>query len=357
MFDAFEGARNRGTNLAFMGANDAYWQVRYEASRRVIVSYKSAAADPVTDPMLQTILFRALNPPRMACQLIGIQHQGGEVNWPPSDYAVVSSSLSNAWFDGTGFTATSTLPGLVSTETDTIPLWDHGASCGHSLTVFFHHEAGGDMLGNADATAYTAPSGAIVFAAGSLQLSWGLADGSFMTQTGGGLVDPRLQQFVTNMLDDLSSPHIAGLSVSLDSRPANGDTVTVDATITNSGPDGVDEALLNVNVPPGISFVRIRSTAVRCLRVPLQCTVSQFAPGDTTQAVLTFRTHGRFNGTLSAHAYSQVGSNPDPGRARASVELVANLRHRRRQPTARSHRSHPGDRDGSQRPSRPTPSR
>ena len=30
MRDAFETARDSGVNLAFMGANDAYWQVRYE---------------------------------------------------------------------------------------------------------------------------------------------------------------------------------------------------------------------------------------------------------------------------------------------------------------------------------------
>ena len=30
-------------------------------------------------------------------------------------------------------------------------------SCGHDLTVCFHREMGGDTLGNADATAYTAP--------------------------------------------------------------------------------------------------------------------------------------------------------------------------------------------------------
>ena len=52
--------------------------MRYENGGRVIVGYKRTP-DPVTDPSLQTILFRALDPPRPECELIGIQHQGGSM--------------------------------------------------------------------------------------------------------------------------------------------------------------------------------------------------------------------------------------------------------------------------------------
>ena len=92
------------------------------------------------------------------CKLVGIQHEGGHLNWPPGDYDVHPSALAHPWFAGTGFPANSVLDGLVSAETDTIPPWDNGASCGHTLTSFFHHDGGGDELGNADATAYTRPA-------------------------------------------------------------------------------------------------------------------------------------------------------------------------------------------------------
>ena len=58
MRDAYEAARDAGVNLAFMGANDAYWQIRYENDHRTIVAYKSKA-DPVADRSQTTVQFRA----------------------------------------------------------------------------------------------------------------------------------------------------------------------------------------------------------------------------------------------------------------------------------------------------------
>jgi CPA1 family monovalent cation:H+ antiporter len=45
--DAFDAARDSGTNLAFIGANIGFWQVRYEDDGRTIVAYKVAAAAAV----------------------------------------------------------------------------------------------------------------------------------------------------------------------------------------------------------------------------------------------------------------------------------------------------------------------
>jgi hypothetical protein len=205
--DAFDTARDQGTNLAFMGSNTAYWQVRYANGGRSIVGYKSNA-DPIADPALKTILFRALTPPRYECELIGVQHQGGLLNWNAADYAVNASALGDPWFAGTGFTAGAVLSQLVSKERDTIPSSQSAASsCGHALTVFFSYDAGGDTLGNATAARYVAPSGARVFATGSLIFSWALD--SFRpprNPESPAQVDPRVQQFVRNMLADMSRP-------------------------------------------------------------------------------------------------------------------------------------------------------
>ena len=46
MRDAFEAARDGGTNLAFMGADIADWQIRYEDAERTIVEYRSADPRP-----------------------------------------------------------------------------------------------------------------------------------------------------------------------------------------------------------------------------------------------------------------------------------------------------------------------
>jgi hypothetical protein len=50
MRDAAEEARDTGVNLAFLGANDAYWQVRLSEDRRTMLSWKDRALsrDPVS---------------------------------------------------------------------------------------------------------------------------------------------------------------------------------------------------------------------------------------------------------------------------------------------------------------------
>ena len=205
MFDAFAQARDAGTNLAFMGANDSYWQIRYDDGGRTIVSYKSFD-DPVADPQMKTVRFRELVPPVYECGLIGIQSQGVGLGWRPGDYTVDPAALSDPWFTGTGFAAGAIVRGVVSVESDTIPgNQTADSSCSHKLTVFFHRELGSDKDGNADAVRYTNPSGARVFASGSHQWSWGL-DSYRFNQGFGVPADPRLQRFMENGLDDLGRP-------------------------------------------------------------------------------------------------------------------------------------------------------
>jgi hypothetical protein len=204
--DAFEAARDSGGNLAFLGANTGYWQVRYEDGGRTIVAYKSRY-DPEPDPALKTTMFRDLVPPRYECELLGIQSQGVALNWPPSDYVVTPDAAADPWMRGTGFRSGDVLRGIVSVESDTIPGNQTAAdSCGHKLTVFFHHETGSDKSGNADAVRYTAPSGARVFASGSHTFAWGLDDYAGNPDQTHGLVDPRLQRFMRNAFDDLTRP-------------------------------------------------------------------------------------------------------------------------------------------------------
>lgn len=203
MRDAFETARARGVNLAFMGANDAYWQVRYEDGRRTIVAYKSMY-DPNPVVAEKTAMFREIG--RLECGLIGIQHQAASpLYWKPGDYTLAPGVLVDPWLRDTGFLAGAVVRGVVSVESDTIPGNQSAASsCGHALTVFFHRENGGDKDGNADATRYVAPSGAMVFASGSHQFSWGLDDFAGVPGETRGFVDPRLQRFMRNALDAMT---------------------------------------------------------------------------------------------------------------------------------------------------------
>jgi hypothetical protein len=194
--DAFELARGSGTNLAFMGANTGYWQIRYADNQRTIVEYRNANADPEPDPALKTVRFRDLQPPRPECQLLGIQSGGIGIR----DYAVNPAAISDPWFKGTGFTATSSFPGLVGYEWDAIT-----PGCQTPpLTDFFHYE--GHQYANADAVRYTAPSGARVFAAGSFRFSWGLDPSTNPADPGPTYRNPGLQRFMQNALNDLTRP-------------------------------------------------------------------------------------------------------------------------------------------------------
>lgn len=202
--DAFDRAKASGTDLAFFGANAAYWQIRYEEDYRTIVAYKSASWDPETDPQLETDLFRALVPPRYECALMGIQHQGGTLDWPVTgDYTVVAAG--DPWLAAGGLAPGEVVKSIVSREVDTIPgSLTPDDSCGNKLTVLFHRELGGDTLGDADGVRFTATSGARVFASGSHQFVWGLEDVPELREwLPEGVVDPRLQRFAEAMLADM----------------------------------------------------------------------------------------------------------------------------------------------------------
>ncbi|HEU5264720.1 MAG TPA: N,N-dimethylformamidase beta subunit family domain-containing protein [Gaiellaceae bacterium] len=205
MRDGFERARDAGVDLAFFGANAAYWQIRYEEDFRTIVGYKSPSWDPETDPALETDLFRALVPPRHECALMGIQHAGGTLAWPTEDdYRVTDAAASDPWLRGAGFSAGDVVEGVVSREVDTIPGNQSAVdSCGNSLTVLFHRELGTAEEGDADAVRFTTASGAKVFASGSHQFVWGLEDVPEVGRMRHGLVDIRLRTFVRLMLEDM----------------------------------------------------------------------------------------------------------------------------------------------------------
>jgi hypothetical protein len=122
MRSVFDQARDAGTNLAFTGANDAYWQVRYEDGGRTIVGYKeSAALDPIGDPALLTTRFRDLPEPRPECRLLGVRYQVGSwgIAGPNSqDLSVNPRALTDTWFANTGFDSTSVLRGIMGGEWD-----------------------------------------------------------------------------------------------------------------------------------------------------------------------------------------------------------------------------------------------
>ena len=125
MLDAVVAARDAGVNLAFFGADAAAWQVRFEPSssgvpNRVLVCYRDATLDPITDPSLKTVEWRdpPLNRPEQT--LIGVQFTN-QVLWDPQHDAYVPHVVTNSgnWvYAGTGFQDGDSVPWIVGYEAD-----------------------------------------------------------------------------------------------------------------------------------------------------------------------------------------------------------------------------------------------
>ena len=161
LYDALEAARNAGTNLAFLGANQVYWHVLLTRDARGVPQtvhlHRVLAEDPArtTSPADATVRWRDTPLRRPEALLIGAQYRG---------LGVVSPLLPldpPAW---TGWVNGQSLPAAASGEVDAIiPMGPPGVQAVAQGTTRRSH-------GWVDATAtyYTAPSGAGVLDTASI---------------------------------------------------------------------------------------------------------------------------------------------------------------------------------------------
>jgi hypothetical protein len=198
-----EEARDHGLHLGFFSANTCYWQVRLEPSRhtgerdRTLVAYKERAPwhDPVlldpdpTNDYLATTKWRSapVNQPEAA--LVGGMYLEGT---PEIDGDLVIENSSNWIVQGTGLERGARLPGLLGYEVDGI----HETSP-TGTTIVTRSPVG---TGFAASTVYTAPSGAVVFNAGSMQWIWGLDD-FHAALSDHPRVSPAVQHMTQNILE------------------------------------------------------------------------------------------------------------------------------------------------------------
>ena len=222
MFDAVENrVFKQGKNTVFLGANTAYWQVRYldvnnppggRSRGRQMASYKDRE-----DPMLArfsdekqglpfvTQQFRWKNR-RPETMLAGVAYQNyfnPSDNGPFFDYRVADADL--PFFEGTGWKKGDTIRGIVGYEWDNRDpegdgkrLWAAGASANallplDRLRVLFTGEPVDvdGKKGLAEAVYWESPAGAKVFSSGSIRWDWGLAKPGF--------ANPAFQRFNRNL--------------------------------------------------------------------------------------------------------------------------------------------------------------
>lgn len=170
---AVEAARDAGTNVAFLGANTAYWRVRFASSPlgvdREVVGYKDAALDPLARTAPAEATTRARSGPGADPEnsLTGTLYECFPAR---GDYVVSQPSF--ALFSGTGVRAGTRIPGLVGAEIDrAYPI----AGTPASVDVVSHSPVQCGKQGRtfADSVYFTSPSGAGTFSTGTM--SWSLA--------------------------------------------------------------------------------------------------------------------------------------------------------------------------------------
>ena len=193
--EAVEKALRRGTSLAFLSANDAFWQIRLEPARtgeerpwRTQVCYKGAAEDE--DPLRHTDLITAkwrdplVDEPEN--ELLGVMY---------TDYQYVDEpwvvTNADAWpYTGTGLADGDVIPLIVGYEADRV--FDNGrtppglAVLARSPIVTYRSAS--DVH---NAATYDTDGGAFVFSAGTIQWAWGLSKPN--------VADLRVQQITENV--------------------------------------------------------------------------------------------------------------------------------------------------------------
>ncbi|MFA3842866.1 N,N-dimethylformamidase beta subunit family domain-containing protein [Streptomyces aureus] len=195
-------ARDAGTNVAFLGANTCFRRVRLEQDGtgpdRTVVCYKSSyRADPchTTQPALVTTDFRQSPAADPESSLTGVLYEGY-----PTDAPYVVHAADHWLYEGTGARPGEGFDHLVGVEYDRVT---QGAPAPDPLEITAHSPLMcNGRRSHADSAYYTIPSGAGVFATGTMRWVEGLMAG---TPDGGrdhGM-DARTRAFVTRTTENL----------------------------------------------------------------------------------------------------------------------------------------------------------
>jgi hypothetical protein len=296
MRDAVDAARDAGTNLIFLSGNLMYWKTRWENGFRTEVGYKTAMHSHADDPDALTSTWRDVRfekptdlaePENSTTGLIFGTNGSSEA---PLEVPAADGEL-RLWRGTAAQSAgacdvTEMAPNTVGFE------WDHDQDNGHRPAGLFRLSstniphaavlygagtgaAGGAFPPNGQAThhvsMYRAPSGALVFASGSVQWSHGLGR-THLPGAIGGQDDVTLMQATANLLADMGvqaatprdfcsaakSVDTTAPDTSIDT-PANGASLRVGSTIEIVGTAtdvGGHVAGVEVSLDSGASWQR-----------------------------------------------------------------------------------------------------
>jgi len=168
MRQALIGARNAGTNVAFLGANAMYRHIRFASSPlgrdRIEICYKDASIDPMyaTNKAATTQNWRDPPDPRPESVITGVFYECNPVSAP---YVVYDPK--NWIFAGTRARRGTSFPGLVGPEYDRV---NPAVPFPRPLEVLAHSPLVCNGVHTySDSAYYTVRSGAGVFASGTMR--------------------------------------------------------------------------------------------------------------------------------------------------------------------------------------------
>jgi len=291
-----EAARDAGVNLSFWSGNEMYWRTRWGNSisadgtpYRTLISYKETWANTSIDPTSQwTGTFRD---PRFSPPAVGGGSPENAVTGQIFQVDDVGSALQSIRvpYDDANlrFWRNTSVANLQSGQTATLTKnylgyeWDEASDNGFdpaglvklsstTLQVSTYLLDYGNTTGNGTSThnltLYRAPSGALVFGAGTVYWAWGLSDNHDKEVTP---TDARVQQAMVNLFADmgiqpatLQSGLITGLPSTDHTAPTStinainsvsaGSVVTISGTATDTG--GGVIAGVEVSTDNGLSW-------------------------------------------------------------------------------------------------------
>jgi hypothetical protein len=240
MRDGAASALAAGVNLAFLGANACYRQIRFEPTavgpNRRQVCYKSAAEDPMTaqDPALVTVNWPQAPVSRPESELIGITYQDIDAL---ADMVVTDPE---SWLlAGTGLDAGQHLPKAVVGEFDRyVP----GGAGPTNVDVVAHSLVANRRNNYSDVTWYTVPGGGGVFATGNASWVGAMSDSVLIPANLVPDATPGLTAPLLRIMMNLYS--VIGRGPASAAQPSGGNwrTVYTTGSPSSAAPDTVNAA-------------------------------------------------------------------------------------------------------------------
>jgi hypothetical protein len=202
-------ARDAGANLAFLGANTCFRRVRFQdtalGSNRTVMCYKTAyKEDPYypAHPDQVTTDFRVAPGADPESSMTGVLYEGF-----PTDASYVVYRPEHWLFQGTGVISGESFAHLIGVEYDRVT---PGQSTPRPIEILAHSPlVCNGKASHSDTAYYTTPSGAGVFASGTMRWVEGLMAGTIDDGRDHGM-DARTAAFVTRTTENLLTAFAAG---------------------------------------------------------------------------------------------------------------------------------------------------